>query len=62
MIWSIGFDSEVILTLGRSRALLQFLLEAKKKRSFEVFVAEGAPRYHFTIILITCKNIHGVFL
>jgi translation initiation factor 2B subunit (eIF-2B alpha/beta/delta family) len=36
----------VILTLGRSHALLQFLLEAKKKRSFEVFVAEGAPRYH----------------
>lgn len=36
----------VILTCGRSHALLQFLLEAKKKRSFQVFVAEGAPRYH----------------
>jgi translation initiation factor 2B subunit (eIF-2B alpha/beta/delta family) len=46
MIQYIDFDSEVILTLGRSHALLQFLLEAKKKRSFEVFVAEGAPRYH----------------
>lgn len=39
-------QNEVILTCGRSRALLQFLLEAKKKRSFQVFVAEGAPRYH----------------
>eukprot|EP00249_Psilotum_nudum_P012480 c23810_g1_i2 orf=522-1502(-) len=39
-------QNEVILTYGRSRALLEFLLEAKKKRSFQVFVAEGAPRYH----------------
>ncbi|KAH7278699.1 hypothetical protein KP509_38G053000 [Ceratopteris richardii] len=38
-------QNEVILTLGHSRTLLQFLREAKKKRSFEVFVAEGAPRY-----------------
>ncbi|MCO5584146.1 hypothetical protein L7F22_038069 [Adiantum nelumboides] len=37
--------NEVIMTCGRSHAVLQFLLEAKKKRSFEVFVAEGAPRY-----------------
>lgn len=36
---------EVIMTCGRSHAVLQFLLEAKKKRTFEVFVAEGAPRY-----------------
>ncbi|XP_024358672.1 uncharacterized protein [Physcomitrium patens] len=38
-------QNEVILTLGRSRSLLKFLLEAKKKRSFQVVVAEGAPRY-----------------
>lgn len=38
-------QNEVILTLGRSRTLLQFLREAKKKRSFQVFIAEGAPRY-----------------
>lgn len=38
-------QNEVILTCGRSHAVLQFLLEAKKKRTFEVFVAEGAPRY-----------------
>ncbi|KAH7435029.1 hypothetical protein KP509_06G045900 [Ceratopteris richardii] len=37
--------NEVIMTCGRSHAVLQFLLEAKKKRTFEVFVAEGAPRY-----------------
>ena len=37
--------SEVILTLGRSRSLLKFLLEAKKKRSFQVVIAEGAPKY-----------------
>ncbi|KAF3790317.1 Translation initiation factor eIF-2B subunit beta [Nymphaea thermarum] len=38
-------QNEVILTLGRSRTVKEFLLEAKKKRSFQVFVAEGAPRY-----------------
>ncbi|EFJ06519.1 hypothetical protein SELMODRAFT_186716 [Selaginella moellendorffii] len=38
-------QNEVILTLGRSRSLLHFFREAKKKRSFQVFVAEGAPRY-----------------
>ncbi|KAF3966034.1 hypothetical protein CMV_009828 [Castanea mollissima] len=37
---------EVILTLGSSRTVLEFLCAAKeKKRSFRVFVAEGAPRY-----------------
>ncbi|XVF82148.1 hypothetical protein PTKIN_Ptkin16aG0021600 [Pterospermum kingtungense] len=39
-------QNEVILTLGSSRTVLQFLCAAKeKKRSFRVFVAEGAPRY-----------------
>lgn len=38
--------SEVILTLGRSRTVKEFLYAAKeKKRSFRVFVAEGAPRF-----------------
>lgn len=38
--------NEVILTLGSSRTVLEFLFAAKeKKRSFRVFVAEGAPRY-----------------
>lgn len=37
--------SEVILTLGSSRTVIEFLCAAKeKKRSFRVFVAEGAPR------------------
>lgn len=37
--------SEVILTLGSSRTVVEFLCAAKeKKRSFRVFVAEGAPR------------------
>ncbi|GFZ10726.1 NagB/RpiA/CoA transferase-like superfamily protein [Actinidia rufa] len=39
-------QNAVILTLGRSRTVLEFLTAAKqKKRSFRVFVAEGAPRY-----------------
>ncbi|KAK6933951.1 Initiation factor 2B-related [Dillenia turbinata] len=39
-------QNEVILTLGRSRTVMKFLCAAKeKKRSFRVFVAEGAPRY-----------------
>ncbi|KAJ1256246.1 hypothetical protein BS78_K056500 [Paspalum vaginatum] len=39
-------QNEVILTLGRSRTVKEFLYAAKeKKRSFRVFVAEGAPRY-----------------
>ncbi|MQL91828.1 hypothetical protein Taro_024447 [Colocasia esculenta] len=38
--------NEVILTLGRSRTVKEFLYAAKEKnRSFRVFVAEGAPRY-----------------
>lgn len=38
--------NEVILTLGSSRTVVEFLCAAKeKKRSFRVFVAEGAPRY-----------------
>ncbi|GLT99324.1 hypothetical protein SLE2022_167670 [Rubroshorea leprosula] len=39
-------QSEVILTFGRSRTVKEFLLAAKvKKRSFQVFVAEGGPKY-----------------
>ncbi|KAL6851708.1 hypothetical protein ACP4OV_020272 [Aristida adscensionis] len=39
-------QNEVILTLGRSKTVKEFLYAAKeKKRSFRVFVAEGAPRY-----------------
>ncbi|KAF5733628.1 hypothetical protein HS088_TW16G00068 [Tripterygium wilfordii] len=39
-------QNEVILTLGSSRTVLEFLCAAKdKKRSFRVYVAEGAPRY-----------------
>ncbi|KAJ6945266.1 hypothetical protein NC651_000344, partial [Populus alba x Populus x berolinensis] len=39
-------QNEVILTLGGSKTVLEFLCAAKeKKRSFRVFVAEGAPRY-----------------
>ncbi|KAF3448781.1 hypothetical protein FNV43_RR09494 [Rhamnella rubrinervis] len=39
-------QNEVILTMGSSRTVLEFLCAAKeKKRSFRVFVAEGAPRY-----------------
>ncbi|GAA0165959.1 translation initiation factor [Lithospermum erythrorhizon] len=39
-------QNEVILTLGSSQTVLEFLCAAKeKKRSFRVFVAEGAPRY-----------------
>ncbi|XP_020212354.1 translation initiation factor eIF-2B subunit beta [Cajanus cajan] len=38
--------NEVILTLGSSNTVLEFLYAAKEKqRSFKVFVAEGAPRY-----------------
>ncbi|CAK9145461.1 unnamed protein product [Ilex paraguariensis] len=39
-------QNEVILTLGSSITVIEFLCAAKeKKRSFRVFVAEGAPRY-----------------
>ncbi|CAL0320093.1 unnamed protein product [Lupinus luteus] len=39
-------QNEVILTLGSSKTVLEFLCAAKeKKRSFKVIVAEGAPRY-----------------
>ncbi|KAK8921894.1 hypothetical protein KSP39_PZI020525 [Platanthera zijinensis] len=39
-------QNEVILTLGRSKTVKEFLFAAnEKKRSFRVFIAEGAPRY-----------------
>uniref|UniRef100_A0A6N2M715 Translation initiation factor eIF2B subunit beta n=1 Tax=Salix viminalis TaxID=40686 RepID=A0A6N2M715_SALVM len=39
-------QNEVILTLGSSKTVLEFLYAAKeKRRSFRVFVAEGAPRF-----------------
>ncbi|CAI7763776.1 unnamed protein product [Closterium sp. NIES-54] len=38
-------QNEVILTMGFSDTLLLFLLEARKRRSFHVVVAEGAPCY-----------------
>ncbi|THG16036.1 hypothetical protein TEA_028935 [Camellia sinensis var. sinensis] len=39
-------QNEVILTLGHSKTVLEFLSAAKeKKRSFRVVAAEGAPRY-----------------
>ncbi|KZV54439.1 hypothetical protein F511_09754 [Dorcoceras hygrometricum] len=39
-------QNEVIMTLGSSRTVTEFLCAAKeKKRSFRVFVAEGSPRY-----------------
>lgn len=44
--------SEVILTLGSSKTVLEFLCAAKeKKRSFKVFVAEGAPRLVVVAVL-----------
>ncbi|XP_027922432.1 translation initiation factor eIF-2B subunit beta-like [Vigna unguiculata] len=43
--------NEVILTLGSSKTVLEFLYAAKEKqRSFKVFVAEGAPRYQGHIL------------
>lgn len=57
-------QNEVILTCGRSRVVLQFLLEAKKKRSFEVFVAEGAPRYqgHTLATELAEANLHTTLI
>eukprot|EP00850_Spirogloea_muscicola_P005630 SM000026S08879 [mRNA] locus=s26:188853:191332:- [translate_table: standard] len=43
-------QNEVILTVGRSPTLLKFFKEAKKKRLFQVVVAEGAPRYDGQIL------------
>ncbi|XP_047309131.1 translation initiation factor eIF-2B subunit beta [Impatiens glandulifera] len=38
--------NEIILTLGNSKTVVEFLCAAKeKKRTFRVFVAEGSPRY-----------------
>ncbi|EPZ33256.1 nagb/rpia/CoA transferase-like protein [Rozella allomycis CSF55] len=37
--------NEIIMTIGRSRTVEQFLLSAAKKRKFSVIVAETAPLY-----------------
>lgn len=52
------FVSEVILTLGSSRTVLEFLCAAKeKKRSFRVFIAEGAPRFGLSFYYM-CHPYH----
>lgn len=55
--------SEVILTLGSSRTVMEFLCAAKeKKRSFRVFVAEGAPRSSVSVIFLPWRNDLGFML
>ena len=39
-------SDEIIMTIGRSKAVEQFLLTAGKKRQFQVLVAEGAPTFN----------------
>lgn len=36
--------NEIVMTLGRSEAVEQFLLAAGRKRQFQVFIAEAAPK------------------
>ncbi|WZZ28822.1 hypothetical protein YC2023_012223 [Brassica napus] len=56
-------QNEVILTLGSSRTVLEFLCAAKeKKRSFRVFVAEGAPRFGDFFSRCLIITIVGVLL
>lgn len=38
-------SNEIIMTMGRSKAVEKFLLAAAKKRKFQVIVAEGSPVY-----------------
>lgn len=47
-IWSIDLVvlllfSEVIMTIGKSRTVEEFLIRAAQKRKFQVIVAETAP-------------------
>ena len=49
--------SEVILTFSHSRTVTQFLCAAKeKKRSFGLFVAEGAPKFVLDTIYLYHKK------
>jgi len=53
------FFSEVILTLGSSKTVLEFLCAAKEKqRSFKVFVAEGAPR----LAVVAIRHLHEMMV
>lgn len=47
-------SNEIIMTLGRSETVEQFLLTAGKKRQFQVMVAEAAPECHGHIL---AKNL-----
>lgn len=38
-------SNEIIMTIGRSKAVEKFLLSAAKKRQFQVIVAEGSPGF-----------------
>lgn len=38
-------SDEIIMTIGRSKSVEQFLLEVGKRRKFQVMVAEAAPAY-----------------
>ena len=49
--------SEMILTFGRSRTVKEFLCVAKeKKRSFGVFVVEGASKFVLDTIYLHHKK------
>lgn len=39
-------SNEIIMTVGRSKAVEKFLLSAAKKRQFQVIVAEGFPSFN----------------
>lgn len=38
-------NNEVIMTIGKSNTVAQFLINAARKRQFQVIVAEAAPNY-----------------
>lgn len=46
--------NEIIMTIGRSKAVEKFLLSAAKKRKFQVIVAEGSPNFGGHQL---CKNL-----
>jgi len=57
-------NNEVIMTIGKSNTVAQFLINAARKRQFQVIVAEAAPNYggHQMVKILSAAGIETLLI
>ena len=57
-------NNEVIMTIGKSNTVAQFLINAARKRQFQVIVAEAAPNYggHQMVKILAAAGIEALLI